>query len=178
MKVKSWLVVAAAAAALTDFTAAYPEEALSGTTLSGTPMVVIRLNATQSNRGKIAVATLLPGVPDCCGSPRTELRVWISGVPNPTTLPPRVFTYIYPGQCGSLGPQPAYDLNRRRVILGNGLPGSIMWISRRVEAPINGLTSSNYALVLRTSPADGNVDIFCGNLKGNPSIETPPANPS
>jgi hypothetical protein len=151
---------------------------LTGTTLNGTPMVVIRLNATPPNRGKVAVATLLPGVPDCCGSPRTELRVWISGVPNSTTLPPRVFTYIYPGQCGSLGPQPAYDLNRRTVALGNGLPGSIMWISRRVEAPFTELTTSDYALVLRTSPADGNVDIFCGDLKGNTSVESPRTNPS
>jgi len=149
MKLNSWptLIV------LTIFSAAY-----SMTALGGSDIVTVPLTATPRNAGNIARAVLVPQ------GNGTAMTLIVGGVPNSTALPPHIYTYVYPGSCGSLGVKAAYTLNQRRV-LGDRVPNRSNLMSKYVPVSMGELTSSDYAVVLRTSPADGNVDIFCGNLK-------------
>ncbi len=121
-------------------------------------VVQVRLNALPSNAGKIAKATLVQQ-----GS-GTAMGLVVSGVPDSTALPPHIYTFIYSGTCADHDAKPAYALNQR-VILGDRVLGRSMLMSKYIPASMSELTSSDYALVLRTSAADGNREIFCGNLK-------------
>ncbi|MNZ34997.1 hypothetical protein D3C78_523850 [compost metagenome] len=120
--------------------------------------VNIDLQATQRNAGRIAQATLSP-VDD-----KTYMTVFVSGAPQGTTRPLRLYTFIYPGTCAKPGAKPAYELNdtvvthRRSRIDGWSL-------YKMVPAPLATLRSGDYSIVLRTSPADGNYDIFCGDVR-------------
>ncbi|WP_233809876.1 hypothetical protein [Paraburkholderia sp. HP33-1] len=120
--------------------------------------ISIPLTATSQNAGKIAQATLVP-VGDA-----TEIVLFVGGVPSNVAQPPHLYTYIYPGMCGDLGPKPVIAMNDQ-VVLGDRLPQLSRWMSKRVPIALNELRSGDYALVVRTSPADGFVNIFCGNLK-------------
>jgi hypothetical protein len=121
-------------------------------------VVHIRLNAMPPNSGQIAKAVLVQQ------GNGTALGLLISGVPNITALPPHIYTFIYSGSCGNHDAKPTYSLNQR-VVLGDRVPGRGMLMSKYVPTSVSDLTSSDYALVLRTGAADGNFDIFCGNLK-------------
>lgn len=117
----------------------------------------VPLNATMHNAGHIAQATMIP-----VGS-ETQFWLIVAGVPQGTSLPGRLSSYIYSGSCANLSPKPAYDLNRG--------PNSVFYSQKSVQrfwksAPItvDALRSGNYVLVVRQSPADGNRDIFCGDL--------------
>ncbi|ADG18139.1 hypothetical protein BC1002_4142 [Paraburkholderia atlantica] len=120
-------------------------------------MVTVRLTATPANAGKIGQAVLVEQ-----GS-GTAMSLLVGGVPKFTALPAHIYTFIYPGSCGNLGAKPAYALNQR-VVLGDSVPTRVMRMWKFIPASMSDLTSSDYAVVLRTSAADGNVDVFCGNL--------------
>ena len=121
-------------------------------------LVNIPLSAARQNAGKIAQATLVP----LDGA--TEIALVVSGVPSNVSQPPHLYTYIYRGACGSLEQQPAIEMNQH-VVLGARVPqqASLMW--KTAPIAMSELRSGDYALVVRTSAADGAVDIFCGNLK-------------
>ena len=96
----------------------------------------------------------------------TWLRLTISGVPTWTTRPVRIFTFIYAGSCAGHDAVPAYALNdvvQAGLISSSNLFGPFTLV-KSVPEPLSELHSRAYALVLRSSPADGNVDLFCGDL--------------
>jgi hypothetical protein len=113
------------------------------------------LTAVAQNVGKIAVATLVPTSPTS-----TELVLFVSGLPTHVSQPAQLYTYIYRGSCANREPSPAYSLNQD-VRLGDLVPMR-MWKS--IPLSLSDLRSGNYAIVLRTSPADGYSDVFCGSL--------------
>ena len=131
--------------------------AISGMAIAGQrPEVVeVPLKATPQNAGKIAVATLIP-----TGPVTTQVMLFVSGLPSDTARPANLYSYIYPGSCENLGPKPAFALNQR-VLLGEM---EQMKIWKSVPASMSDLRSGNYAIVLRSSPADGFSNVFCGNL--------------
>lgn len=91
----------------------------------------------------------------------TGLDFFFGGVPAYVTLPLQLYTYIYPGRCTALGAQPAYAMNDtvQTTKVDNG------WImSKRVPASLDSLRSSDHAVVVRTSAADRNLQIFCGDI--------------
>lgn len=131
-----------------------------GSTIANSPaseLATIRLTTAPQNAGKIAQATLV-SVGDA-----TQIALFVSGVPSNVAQPPNLYTYIYPGACGRLGPKPAFAMNQR-VLIDYPTYHSIQ-LRKMVPIKLGELRAGDYALVVRTSPADGAVDIFCGSLK-------------
>ena len=118
-------------------------------------VVSVPLNATRHNAGHIADATLVS-----MGN-ETEIRIAVSGVPDFTVMPARLYTYLYAGACGDLGGKPAYSMNQT---VRSDLHGSGMELVKVAPVSLNSLRSGNYALVVRSSAADGNHDLFCANV--------------
>lgn len=119
--------------------------------------VEVKLTATPRNAGRLGQATLSPR------GERTELSAFISGVPLGMTQPVRLYAYLYAGSCAKHGAQPAYELNN--TVLTSRLDPVDGWrLSRSVQVPLATLRATPHALVLRTAPADGGYDIFCGEI--------------
>ncbi len=117
----------------------------------------VPLNATTYNAGHIAQAVLTP-----MNSNETEVSLFVGGVPDGTLVPAHLYTYIYSGSCAKHEPKPAYSLNR--VITENFNETEGIRLEKSVPVGYDTLRSGHYALVVRDSPADGNHDIFCGQL--------------
>ncbi|CAN7574026.1 hypothetical protein [Pseudomonas umsongensis] len=130
---------------------------MSGCATSPQQITSVPLNATMSNPGRIAEATLTP-----MGN-ETDLWLFVSGVPIQTTFPARLYTYVYSGSCGSLGAKPAYDLNQT-VNTEYYSPGSGIHLRKSVPVAYDTLRSGGYAVVVRGSPTDGGHELFCGKL--------------
>ena len=131
---------------------------ISGCATAPKQIVAVPLNATIHNSGHIAQATLTS-----LDSRKTELVLFVGRVPHGTSIPVHLYTYVYSGTCTSLEPKPAYELNRFVSTAFSSQGGGIrLWKS--VPVAYDTLLSGEYALVVRASPADGNRDIFCGNL--------------
>lgn len=119
--------------------------------------VEIQLTATPRNAGRIGQATL------SSRGERTELSAFVSGVPLGMTQPVRLYAYLYAGSCATHGAQPAYALNS--TVLTSRLGPVDGWrLSRSAQVPLATLRATPHALVLRTAPADGGYDIFCGEI--------------
>jgi hypothetical protein len=114
------------------------------------------LAATHANTGHTGNATLTPE------GNQTNFDFFISGVPDGTILPPRIYTFINKGSCQQPGPV-AFAMNDK--VNTKDEAGSNGWSFYR-NAPIttSELLSGHYSIVVRTSPEDGNVDIFCGDV--------------
>lgn len=121
-------------------------------------IVAVPLDATIYNAGQIAQATLTP-----LSSRETQLVLYISGVPGFTAIPAHLYTYVYSGSCASHGPQPVYKLNKF-VNTDFGTLGGVIRMWKSVPEAYDTLRSDSYALVVRAALADGNRDLFCGNL--------------
>ncbi|MDD2046294.1 hypothetical protein [Pseudomonas putida] len=118
-------------------------------------VVSVPLNATHYNAGQIADATLVAR-----GS-ETEIRIAVSGVPDNTAMPARLYTYLYAGACGGLSGKPAYSMNET---VRSDLNGSGIALVKVAPLSLNSLRSGSYALVVRGSATDGNHDLFCANV--------------
>jgi hypothetical protein len=73
-----------------------------------------------------------------------------------------LYTYVYSGSCARHEPKPAYSLNQ--VVTDNFNETEGIQLQKTVPLPYETLRSGHYSLVVRDSPADGNHDIFCGEL--------------
>lgn len=130
---------------------------------SGTPqerqILTVPLAATPHNAGKIAQATLVDQ------GDSTGITLIIGGVPSGTSRPVHLHTFIYPGRCDRLGSEPAYEMNQ--IVLADRISRAQSgWrLSKRLEVPLEQLRSGSYSLVVRNSPADGNWDLFCGEIE-------------
>ncbi len=127
-------------------------------------MVTVDLVASRRNSGETGKAFLLPR------GDATQVRIDVSGSAVPVTAPVQLYMFIYEGRCGSLSAQPKYSLTQvvqASSALNPGSPGSGPgpWtLSNPAPAPLAALRGTPHALVVRTSPPDANVDLFCGNL--------------
>ena len=98
---------------------------------------------------------------------RTLINLTITGVPPGVVRPIQLFTFVYAGSCAGRDATPAYALNGTVQVNAQnsvGVSGPFT-IVKVVPVPTATLRSGEYAIVLRTSPADGNWDIFCGDMK-------------
>ena len=83
----------------------------------GREVVTIQLQAAPLVAGEIGRAYLMPQ------GEGTRVQVEVSGVPPQlTSRPVHLYTYIYEGDCGRLGAQPAYSLFER--VLAQSQSGS------------------------------------------------------
>ena len=77
--------------------------------------------------------------------------------------PVRLYTYIYQGSCDQLAAAPAYDLNE--VVAPSRRSGPPFTMNKSVPLPLTQLRSGGYSVVVRASPVDGDVDLFCGDIR-------------
>ena len=98
---------------------------------------------------------------------RTMINLTITSVPPWVARPIQLFTFVYAGSCAKRDATPAYALNDTVQVNAQnsvGVSGPFT-IAKTVPVSLATLRSGEYAIVLRTSPADGNRDIFCGDMK-------------
>jgi hypothetical protein len=129
-------------------------------------VVQVVLSATTINAGQTGNASLV-AVGD-----RTEVAVLVSGVPpGLSSRPVHLYTFLYPGTCANPGAAPAYSLTRNVLAQAPGSPaiapvGGPFTITNEVAAPLSTIARGPFALRIYTSPADGNREIFCGDIGG------------
>ena len=120
-------------------------------------VVNIPLKATQQNAGRIAQVSLYPQ------GEATGMSFVIGGVPHGVTRPVRLYTFVYPGSCEHLGAEPAYAMNQTAIT--RPLTSRHGWtLSKSAPVALSELRAGDYAIVVRTTPANGYVDIFCGDI--------------
>lgn len=129
-------------------------------------LVTIQLDAAPLVAGEIGRAFLMPQ------GDGTRVQIEVSGVPPQlTSRPVHLYTFIYEGSCGKLGAQPAYSLFDRVLAQsqsGTGvvaLGGPPFTLSNTAPIALQRLRAGNFAVVVKTSPADGDREIFCGNVR-------------
>ncbi|MFY9327750.1 MAG: hypothetical protein WAO76_06995 [Georgfuchsia sp.] len=136
--------------------------------VSKSNLISIPLVATKYNAGKVGKATLVPQ------GDKTEVVLTLSGVPNYTTRPIHFYTYVYDGTCSNRSAKPRYVLNDRVLAdslnpesgFGRGPIGAFIGpvqLSHIISVDFQTFRSTRYALSVRSSPADGNAEIFCGD---------------
>ena len=131
----------------------------------GDGVVSVPLDATSRNAGEIGRAFLIPR------GTETDVVVEVSGVPLlVTSRPVHLYTFLYDGRCDRLPANPMYALTDR-VLAQSGRSASAtpasgpFTVSNTAPLPFEALHRARYAIVIRTSPADGSVEIFCGNIE-------------
>lgn len=119
-------------------------------------LVTVGLEPGRQNLGQIAQATLADQ------GNETAISFWISGVPDSTTRPLHLYSYVYHGTCRQLG-QVAYEMND--TVSTSPAIGKRGWtVSKKAPTAMRELLKGGYSIVLRTSPADGSLDVFCGDI--------------
>ncbi len=119
-------------------------------------ILTMRLQAGPQNAGTIAQASLV------ARGDVTGINYVIGGVPAGTSRPLQLYTFIYPGSCAQLGSEPAYSMNNT---VQTTLTATGWMMSREVAVSLDSLRTGNFALLVRTSPADLSIDIFCGDIR-------------
>jgi hypothetical protein len=123
---------------------------------SSTSFEDITLTATQANQGQTGMAALIDK------GDSVALDFTISGVPGGASSPLQLLSFVYPGTCSSLGAEPAYSMNQDTQVF-QGQAGWVM--SKTLPVSLGSLRASPFAIVVRSSPADGNQNIFCGDIR-------------
>ena len=129
---------------------------LLGCTHSSSQSVNLALQGTGRNAGQVGRVTLTDM------GDKTNFNFYITGVPEGTLLPPRIYTFINKGGCQQPGAT-AFAMNDK--VNTESAAGTKGWTFYR-SAPIalSELISGKYSVVVRTAPEDGNLDIFCGEV--------------
>jgi hypothetical protein len=123
------------------------------------------LSASRINAGETGRAMLIP-VDD-----RTQVTIIVSGVPSDlVSRPIHLYTFIYRGSCTGLDAQPSYALTDRVLAQSPAsaavsLAGGALTITNTAPVSIDALYKDDYAIRVMTSPADGNREVFCGNIR-------------
>ncbi len=129
---------------------------LFGCASSSSPGANVTLTATRQNSGQIGNVTLADWGKD------TGFSFFISGAPNGASLPLRLYTFVNKGSCAQPGPV-AYAMNDKVNTERQPVRG---WaFSRSAPVPLSTLLAGEYYVVVRTAATDGNVDIFCGDIR-------------
>jgi hypothetical protein len=122
--------------------------------------VDIALSAARINAGETGRAFLVP-----LGD-RTQATIIVSGVPvELASRPVHLYTFIYKGSCSSLSEPPSYALNERVLTQSTtSTVGGPLNITNVAPVAILVLQREPHAIRIMTSPADGNREIFCGDI--------------
>ena len=130
----------------------------------GEAFTIVLLAPTPYNAGRIGRAYLVPN------RDRTIVRIEASGVPDTVTRPIHLYTFIYEGSCAERADKAAFALTDTVLASsvanpsGMGAVGGALTISNVAPISLNALRARPYAIVVRTSPADGDWDLFCGTV--------------
>lgn len=130
-------------------------------------LVQVPLEPTSINAGQTGLASLV-AVGD-----KTQVAVWVSGVPpGLSSRPVHLYTFLYPGSCAQPGAQPVYTLTDQVLAqsptsTGIAPAAGPFTVTNMAPAPLEAIARGPYALRVYTSPADGNREIYCGNVGGD-----------
>ncbi len=122
----------------------------------GSGFLQLSLQATQENAGAVGQVSLVDQ------GDETALNFFISGVPLWTSRPVNLLTYIYPGSCTALADKPEFSMNNttQTAQVDGG------WrFSKTVPVDLDSLREGGYSIVLRSTPADHSINIFCVPIK-------------
>ena len=128
---------------------------------------VVVLTATPYNAGRIGRAYLVPS------GDRTVVRIDASGVPDTVARPVHLYTFIYEGSCAAHSEKPAFALTDTVLASSLANPAGIgafdgaLTITNAAPISFDALRAKPYAIVAKTSPADGDRDLYCGNAGGH-----------
>ncbi len=128
-------------------------------------VTTIVLTATPYNAGRIGRAYLVPD------GDRTVVRIEASGVPDTVTRPIHLYTFIYEGSCAAHADKAAFALTDTVLAssvanpAGIGAFGGPFTITNAAPISFDALRAKPYAIVVKTSPADGDRDLYCGELR-------------
>ena len=150
MNIRAWWVATLAALAVSGGAMAAEDGRTDG-------KFSIKLKASPRNQGEIASASFAPQ------GDGTVMLLNVSGVPSGFVRPVRLYTYIYHGSCDQLAASPAYDLNE--VVAPSRRSGAPFTMNKCVPLPLPQLRSGGYSVVVRASPVDGKIDLFCGDIR-------------
>jgi len=124
-------------------------------------VVNIPLGASRINAGKIAWAHLIGR------GEQTAVMVTAAGVPPQVSRPVHLYTYIYEGACGALASSPAHSLNQTVLARSKSFAGQVgppYTVQNTARVSLAVLAATPHALLVRSAPADGNLDLFCGDI--------------
>ncbi|HTT10764.1 MAG TPA: hypothetical protein VMG60_07745 [Burkholderiaceae bacterium] len=124
----------------------------------------IALTATSFNAGEVAYIVLM------AREHHTEVVLKVSGVPGWVWRPVHLYAYIHQGSCANLSERPAYALTDRVLTRRDG--DGFLTLNNTVEVDLSTLRDGHHAFVVRSSPADANRPLFCGDL---PPAQGPPS---
>jgi hypothetical protein len=126
-------------------------------------IVTVPLQAARIVAGEVGEAQLIPQ------GESTVVRIVVSGVPLMlSSRPVHLYTFIHEGTCGNLAEKPAHALLDRvlaQPTSGGRSTGGPLTIANVAPLPLATLRGGKFAVVVRTSPADGNREIFCGEIR-------------
>ena len=132
----------------------------------GEAFTIVLLAPTPYNAGRIGRAYLVPN------RDRTIVRIEASGVPDTVTRPIHLYTFIYEGSCEAHAGKAAIALAETVLAssianpAGIGAFGGPLTITNVAPIASDALRAKPYAIVVRTSPADGDHDLYCGDVGG------------
>ena len=121
----------------------------------------LRLAPSRSNAGEAAWATLV-GRGD-----KTDATIRTSGVPPQVSRPIHLYTYIHDGVCGARSARPSYSLNEVVLARSGGAAGYVgppYTVTNTAAVRLSALRATPHAIVVRSSPADGDLELFCGDI--------------
>jgi hypothetical protein len=98
---------------------------------------------------------------------RTYVSLTVSGVPDDISRPVHLYTYVYRGSCGRLQETPEHAMNDH-VLADVSWPTASRngpyTVRNTVAVSLEQLRAMPHAIVVRSSPADGARELFCGNV--------------
>jgi hypothetical protein len=117
----------------------------------------IQLHAGQRNVGESGTALMTPQ------GDGTSITL-IVGVPSWVVRPVQLYVFIYAGSCLEHDVKPAHALNEvvRAAVFGASPATGPYTLKKLAPLPMASLRAGAYALVVRASPADGDVELYCG----------------
>jgi hypothetical protein len=97
---------------------------------------------------------------------KTVIMLTLSNVPPWVSRPVQLYMFAYAGRCARHEAAPAYALNDivQAGLLSNSSAVGPITLEKTVPVSMNVVRASLYSIVVRTSPADGNIDINCGEM--------------
>ena len=123
---------------------------------AGKRVVQVNLKAGKSNAGAFGRAIFI------AAGEKSEIEIYLTGLPMGVQRPVHIYTYLYRGPCSKVGGNPEFELNET---VRMSISGHDAWkTTRMIPMDLSSLVSGGYSIVIRSSPADGNRDLFCGDI--------------
>jgi len=135
--------------------------------------VNVALKASPINAGETGRAILVP-----LGE-RTQVTIIVSGVPvQLASRPVHLYTFVYEGVCENFSAQPSYLLTERVLAqpAASAVNGALN-ITNVAPVAVAKLQREPHVIRIRTSPFDGDREIFCGEIPGSASRHNPALTP-